>query len=70
MLIKNQKTDNRKRGSEVTNSNSSTANKISDIRTTDVQTPKSHVSLRKNHFNHESVEVTAERSSASTGGAI
>lgn len=68
--LKNQKTNNKKKGSETTISNSSTSNRITNIRTTDVQIPKSHVRLRANHFNHASVEVTAERSFASTGGAI
>ena len=38
----------RKKGSETTISLNSITDELKDIRTTDVQTPKSHVSLRAN----------------------
>jgi hypothetical protein len=48
MLINNQKIKMRKKGSETTISLNSITDELKDIRTTDVQTPKSHVSLRAN----------------------
>jgi len=69
-MLKNNKSKKKEIGSKTTPLNDLKEGRFKDIQTTDVQTPKSNVSLRKNHFNHESVEVTAERSSASTGGAI
>jgi hypothetical protein len=48
MLIKNQKINKRKSGSEVTISNSSTSNRIANIQTADDQIPKSNSLLRAN----------------------
>jgi hypothetical protein len=46
MLIKNNKTKKIKKGSESTISQNSITDELKGLRTTDVQIPKSHVSLR------------------------
>lgn len=81
MLIKNQKTNNRKIGSETTISLNSITDELKGLRTTDDQIPKSHQGLRANpggaipfsrilRIPEVSTKVTDELVQRVPGGAI